>query len=143
MADTKMFPIGENFDFNGMVEEIQQTYQAKGFDVSAMQMGQGVSITFAKDDDGIKKFVGLGLAVTANISINNNNLVINFTDAEWMGKLIALGAGLLLSALCVGIALLFTGGYGVVKQLDLPKMIGKDIQMIANGGATGGQPWRS
>ena len=129
MADTKIIPISADFDLKNMVAKLTQTYQAKGFDVTAMQLGTGISIDFKKDDDGIKKFIGLALAIKANITLNENTMMINFTDAEWMGKIIALGIGWLL---CLVPA--FLGGYGAVKQLELPKTIGNDIQMIVGGG---------
>ena len=91
MADTKMIPITEDFDLHKMVEQLLQTYRGKGFDVQAMQMGDGVSITFSKDDDGIKICWALG--IKANISINNSTLMVNFSDAEWTGKIIAVAVG--------------------------------------------------
>lgn len=138
MADTKMIPIGDDFDLHSMVEELLQTYRGKGFDVQAMQMGNGVSITFSKDDDGIKKFVGLALGIKANITINKNTLMINFSDAEWTGKIIAIAVGWFLCLVPAAI-----GVYGVVKQSELPKTIANDIQMVVGGGTfVGGQPWQ-
>lgn len=137
MAETKMIPISPNFDLNEMVTTLVQMYQAKGFEVMAMPMGQGVSISFEKDDSGIKKFLGLALGVTANITINNNTLMINFTDAEWTGKIIAVALGVFL------FIPFFTAGYGALKQSEFPKTIGKDIQIIAGGGTPiGVQQWQ-
>ena len=138
MADTKMIPIREDFDMHKTVERLLQTYRGKGFEAQAMQVGNGVSITFSKDDDGIKKYVGLALGIKANISINNNTLMINFSDAEWLGKIIALGVGWVMCFVPF-----FIGVFGAVKQLELPKTISNDIQMIV-GGATSisGQPWQ-
>ncbi|HZK21605.1 MAG TPA: hypothetical protein VFC76_04925 [Oscillospiraceae bacterium] len=142
MAETKMIPIGQDFDLNEMVRSLIQIYQAKGFEVTAMQMGNGVSISFSKDDGGIKKIAGLALGVTANITINNNALMVNFTDAEWTGKIIAAIIGVFLGWILLLIPF-FTAGYGAVKQMDLPKTIGKDIQMFAGGGAPMGvQQWQ-
>lgn len=139
MADTKMIPIPENFDFHKMVEQLLQTYRGKGFDVQAMQMGEGVSITFSKDDDdGIKKYVGLALGIKANISINDNTLIVNFSDAEWTGKIIALAVGWFLCFIPFAI-----GIYGALKQSELPKTITNDIQMLVGGKSfVGGQPWK-
>ena len=130
MADAKMIPIGADLDLNKLVNQIQQMYQGKGFEVTVAQMGQQITINFNKDADGIKKFVGLALAITANITINNNTMMINFTDAEWTGKIIALAVGWILCF--VPFAL---GIYGAVKQSELPKIIGKDIQMLIASGS--------
>ena len=138
MADTKMIPITEDFDLHKMIEQLVQTYRGNGFDVQAMQMGDGVSITFSKDNDGIKKFVGLALGIKANISINNSTLMVNFSDAEWTGKIIAMAVGwfLCLIPFIIGI-------YGALKQSELPKTITNDIQMLIGGKSfVGGQPWK-
>ncbi|MCL2003968.1 MAG: hypothetical protein FWG72_08200 [Oscillospiraceae bacterium] len=126
MADTKTFPIGPNFNMNEMVAKLTQLYQSKGFQVSQIQIGTSVTLTFDKDTDGIKKFVGLGLGIKANISINNNALIVNFSDAEWTGKIIGLAVGWVLCLIPFLLAC-----YGAVQQSDLPKKIGNDIQMLA------------
>ncbi len=127
MADTKMIPINSNFNMDNMVSKFTQMYQAKGFDVVTTKMGSGVSIKLSKDDDGIKKFVGLALGVTANITINDNSLIINFTDAEWVGKIIGICVGCIV---CLFPALIAV--YGVIKQSEFPKTITNDIQMLIN-----------
>ena len=133
MAETKMVPIGSDFQMNDMVEKLVKMYQAKGFEVNAVQTGDVVSIKFSKDNDGIKKFVGLALEVTANLSISNstsgNTLMINFTDAEWTGKIIGLAVGWFLCLIPFFIAV-----YGAIKQSELPKTITNDIKTLISGG---------
>lgn len=129
MAESKMIQVGEDFDLTSLVEKIKQIYQAKGFEVSAFKTESGATIKFSKDDDGIKKFVGLAQVITANIAVNNRTMIISFSDAEWMGKIIGLGIGWFL---CLVPA--FFAGYGLVKQMDLPKNIGNDIQLAVSGG---------
>ena len=128
MAETKMFPVSPNFNMEDMVSKITQMYQAKGFVVTVMPMGAtGVSIDFRKDDDGIKKYIGLALGIKANIMLQNDNLVINFTDEEWTGKIIGLAIGWFLCCIPFIIA-----GIGCLHQLEFPKPLGNDIQIIAN-----------
>lgn len=129
MAETKMIQVDENFDLAALVEKLKQTYQAKGFNVSALKAGNGVSITFSKDDEGIKKFVGMAQVITANISMNDRTMLINFTDAEWMGKIV----GFLIGWFLCWIPWIFVG-MGGYKQMELPKTIVKDIQMNFSGG---------
>jgi len=112
-----------------VVAKITQMYQAKGFTVTAMPLGAGASIDFKKDDGGIKKFVGLALGVKANIMVQNDHIVINYTDAEWTGKIVGFVIGWFLCFIPVITAII-----GCVNQSGLPKMIGNDIQMIASGG---------
>lgn len=127
MADTKMIPINSDFNMENMVSKLTQMYQSKGFDVVTTKIGSGVSIKLSKDDDGIKKFVGLALGVTANITINDNSLIINFTDAEWVGKIIGICVGWFVCLIPAIIAV-----YGVVKQSEFPKTVTNDIQMLIN-----------
>lgn len=139
MADTKMIPVNPDFDMVDLVTKLTQMYQAQGFEVSAIQAGTGVSIKFSKDDDGVKKFVGLALGITANISMGDNNtlsnsssskaLIINFSGAEWLGKIVGLAIGWVLCLIPFVIA-----GYGAIKQSELPKKIGNDIQTLVVGG---------
>lgn len=125
MADTKIIPISANFDMNDLVGRFTEMYQAQGFEVMTTQSANTATIKLSKDNDGIKKFAGLALEVTANISVHNDKLMINFSDAEWLGKIIGLAVGwfLCLVPFCTAV-------YGSVKQSEFPKKIANDIQMI-------------
>lgn len=129
MAETKMFPINQDFNMNDLVGKLTQMYQAQGFDVVPRQMGEAISIKFSKDEDGIKKFVGLGLEITANLTVNDNSLMIAFDDEEWVGKLIGIGVGLILCWIPA-----FVAGYGAYKQSEFPKKIANDIQVLLSDG---------
>ncbi len=128
MSNTTMFPVPPNFNIQELVGKITQMYQAKGFVVTAMPMGEGASIDFRKDDDGIKKYVGLALGLKANIMIQGETVIVNYTDAEWTGKIVAFVIGWF-----VCIIPWITAIIGTIQQSGLPKSIGNDIQMIAGG----------
>jgi len=128
MTDTKIFPLPPNFDMDKMIQQITQMYQAKGFTVMAMPMGTGAVIDFRKDDGGITKYLGLALGVKANIMVQNGNMIINFSDAEWTGKIVGLVIGWVFCLIPFIIALI-----GSFRQLELPNSIGNDIQMIVGG----------
>lgn len=130
MADSRIIPIAPGFDMQAMVAQLTQMYQAKGFTVSVMGFGGGVSMDFRKDDDGIKKYVGMALGVKANITLNGGALMVDFTDAEWTGKIVGLAVGWFLCLVPFIIALV-----GCFKQSEFPKTIANDIAMIAGGGA--------
>ena len=129
MADQKMIPLGPGFDMQSMVAQITQMYQGKGFTVTAVAFGTGVSLDFRKDDEGLKKYVGLALGIKANITVNNGTMMVDFTDAEWTGKIVGLAVGWIVCMIPFILA-----AVGSFKQLELPKTIGNDIQMIAAGG---------
>ena len=128
MTDTRMFPVPPNFNMDEMIQKVTEMYQAKGFTVMAMPMGTGASIDFRKDDSGITKYIGLALGVRANIMMQNGNMIINFSDAEWTGKVVGLVIGWMFCLIPFIIALI-----GSLRQLELPKDIGNDIQMIVGG----------
>jgi hypothetical protein len=133
MASSKMFPIPPDFDMREMVEKITQMYRAKGFMVTAIPMGAGASIDFRKNDGGIQKFVGLALGIKANIMVQNESMIVNFSDAEWMGKIVALTVGWFLCAVPAILGLV-----GCVQQASFPNTVGNDIQMIVGGVSTYG-----
>ena len=127
MADTKIVAIRPDFNMNDLVNRLTQLYRQKGFEVTPMQIGNGISIQLSKDNSGIKKFVGLALGVTVNITVNEsaNALYLTFTDAEWTGKIVGLAVGwfLCLIPFCIAI-------YGCVKQSEFPNEITNDIRML-------------
>jgi hypothetical protein len=132
MADTKVFQTGPDFDMSALVQSIKQTYQAKGFTVSAMKIGNGISIKFSKNADGITKFIGMAQEVTANLTLTDGNtLYVNFTDAEWTGKIVGFIIGWFLCFIPIIFAVM-----GCIKQIELPKQISTDIQMLIGGGPT-------
>ncbi|MCL1890570.1 MAG: zinc ribbon domain-containing protein [Coriobacteriia bacterium] len=130
MAETRMFTVAPDFDMNELVGKIAQMYQAKGFTVAAMPMGAGTSISFKKGEGGIQQYIGLGLGVRANIMPQGGNMSVNFSDADWTWKIVALVAGWFLCLIPV-----VTGAIGAIQQAQLPKEIGNDIQMLAGGGS--------
>ena len=127
MSNTTMFPAPQNFNLQETVAKITQMYQAKGFTVNAIPLEAGASIDFRKDDSGIKKYVGLALGIKANIIVQGGNVIVNYTDAEWTGKIIGLAVGWIFCLVPFICAII-----GCVNQSGFPKSIGNDIQMVAN-----------
>lgn len=131
MAETKIIPVGPDFQMDGLVRKLAQLYTSKGFEVLPTQIGGNVSIKFSKDSEGIKKFVGLAQEVTATLSLSDSRLVIQFGDAEWTGKIIGLAVGWFFCLIPFFIAI-----YGAVRQSELPKKIANDIRGISGSGPT-------
>ncbi|MDR1953220.1 MAG: zinc ribbon domain-containing protein [Clostridiales Family XIII bacterium] len=128
MATTTIFQIPSSFNMNNLVTKVSQLYQAKGFTVTAIPIGSGVTIDFRKDNDNIKKYVGLSLGIKANIMIQDENIVINYTDAEWTGKIFGFVIGWFLCWIPWIPTII-----GTIRQSGLPKNIGNDIQMVSGG----------
>ena len=128
MANSAMIPIKPDFNMDEFVNKFTQMYTQKGFNVVPMNFGSGVSLQISKDDSGIKKFVGLALGITANITVNadKTSLIVNYTDAEWTGKIVGLAVGWFLCFIPFIIAIC-----GCVKQSDFPNTVTNDIRMMA------------
>ncbi len=128
MADTLMMNVPENFDLAAMAEQVREEFQMKGFMVAVMKMKNSVRIKFDRKCGGINMLLGLGQGITATCMIQNgDNLVVNYSDGDWTGKIIGLIAGWFLCWIpCI------TAIIGCVKQSSLPKNINDSIMMAVN-----------
>ncbi len=134
---TRVVPVDPNFDLNRLVVELTGVYTAKGFTVTSVPLPTGVTMTFAKSDEGFKKYVGLGLGITLYINVpGDNTIILSYSDAEWSGKIVAVAVGWL-----VCLIPLITGVVGIVNQLELPKKITNDITNIVRTSYGGQQPY--
>ncbi len=128
MANTLMVDAPENFDLEKFSAELSETYQAKGFTVQVMKMKNGVRLKFDKKTGGINMLLGLGLGVTATCTLQRNgNLIVNYSDADWTGKIVGLIVGWFLCFIPVITAII-----GCLKQSSLTKDIDNDIIMLIN-----------
>ena len=128
MANTLMTNVTENFNLQAMAEEIKEKYQAKGFTVTVMTQKNGVRLKFDKKCGGINMLLGLGQGITATCMLQGkekDNLIVNFSDGDWTGKIIGLIAGWFLCLIPFVTAII-----GSIKQSSLPKEISDDIMML-------------
>ncbi len=128
MANNFMANVSENFDMSEMADQIVQCYQAKGFNVRVLKMKNGVKLTFDKKCGGINFLLGMGLGISATCTLvgkDNDTLCVNFSDGDWIGKIIGCIVGWFLCFIPIITAII-----GICKQLSLPKQIENDIQMI-------------
>ncbi len=127
MADTLMINVSEGFNLDSMVQQLSDMYRAKGFTVNVANLNDTVMVTFDKGVGGINMLLGLDLGIKATISVNNNTLCVNYSEASWTGKIVGL---------CVGwficLVPFITAIIGAVKQSKFPKDINNDITMLCN-----------
>lgn len=116
MAENVMFNVGADFNMSDFTEKLANLYRAKGYTVNVADMNGTDILTFDKSTGGIK----------ATCMLMNGTLSINFSDAEWTGKIIACSIGCFL-CLIPGV----TGIIGIVKQSKLPKSIANDATILA------------
>ena len=129
MADTLMKNVSEGFDLEAMAQEIKENFTAKGFTVNVMKMKNGVRLKFDKKCGGINMLLGLGQGITATCMLQGkerDNLVVNYSDGDWTGKIIGLIAGWCLCWVPIINAII-----GCIKQSSLPKEINEAIMAIA------------
>jgi hypothetical protein len=134
VSSMNMLSVRSGLDVNELARKLTQVYQGKGYSVVAAQMGTaGYSFDIRKDDEGIKKLLGMSVGVRVSISLNNDTLTVNFNDEDWTIKIIVLVVSLFLVIACIGVPLIITSGMGISRQAGLNKQILNDIQMIAGG----------
>lgn len=122
-----MFNVSDNFSLGVFAQKLAEVYQQKGFTVQVANLGNSVTLVFDKNTGGINMILGLGLGITANCTVNSGALVINYTNANWIGKIIGLVVGWILCFIPFICAII-----GSVKQMNLPKEIGNDAMVIAS-----------
>lgn len=142
MASSTMVNVGSDFDMTNFVNRLAESYQAKGFNVTAANLGGGASIVFDKDTGGVNTILGLGKGITANCMLNNGTLNVSYTNEDLTSKIVGLCVTPLLFVIPIlgWIALvvrLVMGIVGLVGQLQLPKEISGEIRMLAGGGVPG------
>lgn len=127
MANNVMFNVKPTFDMEVFTTRLADTYKAKGYTVNVVNMNGSCSITFDKGTGGINTLLGMGEGIKANITRMNDTVSINFSDAEWTGKIIGFVAGWFLCMIPF-----ITASIGTMRQLSLPKSIANDATMIAS-----------
>ena len=110
-----------------MGERLRDTYQSKGFRVNLMTMKNGVRIKFDKNCGGINMLLGLGKGITAVCTKQGDSLVVNYSDGDWVGKIVGLAVGWLMCLIPFITALV-----GLFGQFSLPKEINDEIMVIIN-----------
>lgn len=125
MADSLMVNVPENFNLDAMTQQLAEMYRAKGFTVNVANLNNSTMIEFDKGVGGINMLLGLDLGIKATFSVNNNTLMVNYSNTAWTGKIIGI---------CIGwfvcLVPFITAIVGAVKQSKFPKEISNDITML-------------
>ncbi len=128
MANNIMLNVRPDFNLSVFSNNLAGLYQSKGYMVNVAYINGCSVITFEKGSGGINTILGMDEGIKATCSVMNGVLYINFSDEAWTSKIIGL---------CIGWFLCFipliTALIGLVGQLDLPKKIANDAQMIVMG----------
>ncbi len=127
MANNVMFNVGANFDMSDFSEKLADMYRAKGYTVNVAYMNGTSMLTFDKNTGGINMLLGMGEGIKATCMLSNNTLSINFSDGDWIGKIVGCVVGWFLCFVPV-----ITAVMGIVKQTKLPKSISTDATMLAS-----------
>ncbi|MGN0557310.1 MAG: hypothetical protein ACI4IV_05630 [Acutalibacteraceae bacterium] len=128
MANNVMMNVKPDFRMDLFANQLADTYRSKGYMVNVANMNGTCMITFDKGTGGINTLLGMGKGIKATCMMVNDTLSINFSDADWTGKIIACVVGWFLCFIPI-----ITGIIGIAGQLGLPKEIANDATMIASG----------
>ena len=121
-----MLKVGPAFNLEVFSNQLADTYRAKGFAVNVASFNGSSVITFDKNTGGINMLLGMGEGIKATCTLNNDSLIINFSDGDWTGKIVGLLVGWFLC-----LVPFITAIVGCVKQTSLPKSISNDATMLA------------
>lgn len=127
MSTPLMLNVSPNFDLVSFSEQLAATYRSQGYIVNIMYLPDHVVIKFDKGTGGINTLLGLGEGITANCSLNNGMLYVNYSDEEWTGKIVGFCVGWFLCTIPFITAII-----GTVKQCELHKRISTDATRIAS-----------
>lgn len=128
MSKSITLPTSENFNITKALESAKAQLQAQGYEVAVCPMGEkNATITVSKDNDGFKKFIGLGVECTVSLTVMNGGSLIANIESTWTNKIIALCVGWFLCWIPI-----ITGIIGCMSQSDLPKKITTAIQSCVN-----------
>ena len=118
MATNYIANVSPDFNLDTFVNDLTQAYIAKGFSVRTTKLNDGAQLVFDKNCGGINMLLGMGLGITATITVNNGVLNIVYTNEEWTGKIIGLVVGWFICMIPFITAII-----GAVQQMDLSKNI--------------------
>lgn len=131
MANSFMINVPVDFDLEYLGQKLRGMYQAKGFTVSMVSGRENLRIQFDKNCGGINMLMGLGKGITATCSLQNGCLVVDYSDGDWVGKIVGLVVGWILCFIPFITAII-----GCIQQSELPKKISQDIMTIVNDSQT-------
>ncbi|MBQ7637960.1 MAG: hypothetical protein IJS90_03565 [Clostridia bacterium] len=134
MANNVMLNVNPGFPLGQLVGELTQKYQMEGYTVNAVNLKNAQTISFKKNTSGIKKIIGLSEGIKVNLNVTRDGIInASFSDADWIGKIIAIIVGLFFGGLLFPLAGVVGGIIGCVRQSSLSSKISDDITMIASG----------
>lgn len=128
MANNFMANVPEGFDLADFADQVAAKYQMQGFTANVIKMKKSVKLKLSKNCGGINTITGMGQAITADMTLSgkeSDTLTVSFSDGDWTSKIIACSVGWVL-CLIPGIL----GIVGIVHQLNLPKELESDMQMM-------------
>ena len=125
MDNSLIINVPEGTTVDGIAQRLVDLYNSKGFTATANCFNNSISISFEKDMGGINTITGLGVAIKANLTLNNGTLYVSYTEAEWTSKIVGAVIGWFLCWIPIVTAII-----GAIKQNDLPKNISNDIRRI-------------
>ena len=126
MAENLSLSVGENFDIEKMCEELKDMMMQKGYHVNLLKLKNGINVQISKGIGGINTVLGMGVKISAVCTMRKDNLMVNFSDAEWTSKIIGCVVGFFC---CVPF---ITAIIGIVRQVNLPKEVRDAIMLLAS-----------
>ncbi len=123
MANTiRRYTVGENFALSGLVDALCAHYTALGYFASVRPLGNAVEVNIAKNKGGLYILTGLGEELTMTFSLEENELVVMYSNQYYTDKVVAFVVGwFCLTILWIPCAI------GLCRQLRLPDYVDAEI----------------
>lgn len=124
MADQFKISVPEYFYISELKNELVNKYEKEGYNVDVLDESvSSFSVKIEKDMGGFLQYLGLAKAITVNVEIEGEKIVVDFVNPEWTGKIVALVVGF-----CLLLVPFITGIIGTIEQTNFPKEIGDNIR---------------
>lgn len=119
MAGFTQVAIAPGTTLDSVIAIASQSLSNQGFEVRSQILGPSSAELFvSKDNDGIKKIVGMGIDCHSTITLVAPGQLSVTTDSTWTNKIVAMAVGWFFCWIPF-----ITGIIGCIGQSDLPKKI--------------------
>ncbi len=130
MANSFMVNVPEEMSPERLAKELAEVYGQRGFSVNVTKIHNSMVLTFDKGCGGINMVLGMGVGIRATMTVKDGVLTVNYSDGDWIGKIIAFAVFFFFGWTLIGMVPLVTGIIGTVNQSGITGKINNDITTL-------------
>ncbi len=130
MANSFMINIPADLSVEKLARDLATLYGSRGFSVTVTKLNNSTVLVFDKGCGGINTVLGLGQGIRATLTAKDGVLNVNYSDADWTGKIVGGVIFLVFGIGLIGLPVGITALIGTLNQLKLPDSISADITLL-------------